>query len=399
MLLEAIKVDLGDEAVVMGDLPDPPDVSLVDAVGGDFSEALELLSRVGLNDAYLFLRKYSELSAGQRYRFRLAQMISSGKEYWLCDEFCSLLDRTTARIVAYSMQKHARRVGASLIVATSHTDLLGDLNPDTRIIKGWGDEVMIKYDHPVPRGCSISDEITIEEGNRGDYDRLKYLHYRGGALRFTQRFYRMMHDETLVGVIAYKYPLVRTQGRKEAVGYVPNVDELNRDWSLISRVIIHPKYRGIGLGSRLISETLQMQPCKHVELVAVMALYNPFAERAGMRLIKKTEPDSYVLKAINGLRKLGFDPSKLGSRRYNRTMLESFNDIEPVWEDICKIKGGIQYRRISRARRSFAKKSEFIDWVHRQDLDSLAWSIQILSVLAQSKAYLYWCRMGEGGGV
>ena len=90
--------------------------------------------------------------------------------------------------MAYSMQKHARRVGASLIVATSHTDLLGDLNPDTRIIKGWGDEVMIRYDHPVPRECSISEEITIEEGERSDYNRLKYLHYRGGALRFTQRF-------------------------------------------------------------------------------------------------------------------------------------------------------------------------------------------------------------------
>ncbi|MCW4013649.1 MAG: ABC transporter ATP-binding protein, partial [Candidatus Bathyarchaeota archaeon] len=261
VLLEAIRVDLGDEAVVMGDLPDPPDVPLVDAVGGDFSEALELLSRVGLNDAYLFLRKFSELSAGQRYRFRLAQMICSGKEYWLCDEFCSLLDRTTARIVAYSMQKHARRVGASLIVATSHTDLLRDLNPDTRIVKGWGDEVMIRYDHPIARQCSLIDEITISEGDRSDYDRLKYLHYRGGVLQFIQRFYKMMHGETLVGIIAYKYPLVRTQGRIEAVGDWPSIDELNRDWSLISRVIIHPKYRGIGLGSGLISETLELQPC------------------------------------------------------------------------------------------------------------------------------------------
>ena len=64
VLLDALRVDLGMEAVVMGDLPMPPDVPIVDALGGSFTEALELLSRVGLNDAYLFLRRYSELSAG-----------------------------------------------------------------------------------------------------------------------------------------------------------------------------------------------------------------------------------------------------------------------------------------------------------------------------------------------
>jgi hypothetical protein len=135
-----------------------------------------------------------------------------------------------------------------------------------------------------------------------------------------------------------------------------------------------------------------------VELVAVMALYSPFAERAGMRLIKKTTPDDSVFRAVDEFRKLGFDPSRMGSRSYNREMLEktTFDDVIDAFRPIH---GSIKYRRLHRGSRVISTKKEFRNWLLEQDLDSLAWSIQILSVLAQSKAYLYWCREGEGGGV
>ena len=319
-------------------------------------------------------------------------MLASGKGFWLCDEFCSTLDRTTARVVAYSMQRHARRVGASLIVATSHTDLVGDLCPDIRVVKGWGLEVMVYYDAPVEQACSVAEEAVIMEGEQADYERLSYLHYRGGDVRFPQRFYRMTYRGELVGVIVYKYPLVRTQGRRDAVGYWPHVDELNSSWALISRVIVHPKYRGIGLGSRLIRETMPLQGRRHVELVAVMALYNPFAERAGMRLVRKTEPPSFVLRAVGELSKLGFDPGKMASKGHNRNVLDGLSDLEPVLEALSLIKGSVHVRSLTRKSSNLRSQVEFKDWLHRQDLDSLALVIRSLSRLAQSKAYLYWCR-------
>jgi ABC-type ATPase with predicted acetyltransferase domain len=39
------------------------------------------------------------------------------------DEFCATLDRETAKIVAFNVQKQARRMGRAVIVATTHTDL------------------------------------------------------------------------------------------------------------------------------------------------------------------------------------------------------------------------------------------------------------------------------------
>ncbi|MCD6537013.1 hypothetical protein J7L18_00140 [Candidatus Bathyarchaeota archaeon] len=54
---------------------------------------------------------------------------------------------------------------------------------------------------------------------------------------------------------------------------------------MISRVIIHPKYRSVGLGSRLVRETLPLVGRKYIETMAVMARYNPFFEKAGMTRI------------------------------------------------------------------------------------------------------------------
>lgn len=156
VLLGALEEDLGDEAFNIGDVNVDVGTPIIDTIGRTFKEALGLLSVVGLNDAFLFLRSYGELSDGQRYRYRIARMIDEGKEFWLDDEFCSTLDRTTARIVAYNIQKLAHRCGVTLVVATTHTDLEGNLSPSICIRKGWGEEIDVENRSSVeaPK-CSI----------------------------------------------------------------------------------------------------------------------------------------------------------------------------------------------------------------------------------------------------
>ena len=107
-------------------------------------KTLELFSLVGLSDANLFLRKPSELSDGQRYRFMLAKMIESGASVWIADEFLALLDRVTAKVIAYNIQKIARKLGATLIVATTHRDMVDDLAPDLYIEKQYQDKVKVE---------------------------------------------------------------------------------------------------------------------------------------------------------------------------------------------------------------------------------------------------------------
>jgi len=116
---------------------------LIDQIGKDTNDAIRLLAAAGINDAYLYVRKPTELSDGQRYRFRLAKCIESGANVWVADEFLAVLDRTAAKVIAFSLQKVARRAGATVLVATTHTDMVEDLFPDTVVEKRFREKVRI----------------------------------------------------------------------------------------------------------------------------------------------------------------------------------------------------------------------------------------------------------------
>lgn len=138
------------------------DKPLIDQIGTDTNDALRLLSLAGLNDAYLFIRKPGELSDGQRYRFRLAKAIETKADVWVADEFMAVLDRTAAKVIAYSMQKTARRVGATLIVATTHTDMVADLAPSLFVQKRYREKLRIEKQEEV-RGLVAGTDLVHSE--------------------------------------------------------------------------------------------------------------------------------------------------------------------------------------------------------------------------------------------
>lgn len=117
---------------------------LIDQVGNSTEEACRILSKAGLNDAYLFIRKPSELSDGQRYRLKIAKLLAAGVQVIAADEFGAILDRVTARVVAYSVRAMCEEAGITLIVATTHKDLVWDLRPTMTIDKRFAGEISIK---------------------------------------------------------------------------------------------------------------------------------------------------------------------------------------------------------------------------------------------------------------
>ncbi|MVX56411.1 ATP-binding cassette domain-containing protein [Parasutterella muris] len=123
------------------------DQPIIDQLCPTVSEALQIFSLVGLSDANLYLRKPKELSDGQRYRLKLAKLIESGAQVWFADEFLAVLDRVTAKNIAFNLQKIARKCGATLIVATTHTDLVDDLAPDIYILKRYRERIDIQNVH------------------------------------------------------------------------------------------------------------------------------------------------------------------------------------------------------------------------------------------------------------
>ncbi|MBD3673654.1 MAG: hypothetical protein HUJ26_09040 [Planctomycetaceae bacterium] len=56
---------------------------------------------------------------------------------------------------------------------------------------------------------------------------------------------------------------------------------LDRQLLMLSRVVLHPAYRGAGIASRFVRRSCQLAPRPWIETQAQMGWINPFFEKAG----------------------------------------------------------------------------------------------------------------------
>ena len=148
-LAEAGRKVVSMDDVLMEDKP------IIDQIGRDMNEATQLLALAGISDAYLFIRKPSELSDGQRYRFKLAKLLESEADVWVADEFGAVLDRVTAKVLSYNCQKVARASSKTFIAATTHIDLVDELGPDMIIRKRFQERIDVEV--PLSRNACVRD--------------------------------------------------------------------------------------------------------------------------------------------------------------------------------------------------------------------------------------------------
>ena len=383
LLLKAFKNYFGDEAVELNDIEVNPEETLIEGIGRDVKEAIEILSMVGLNDAFLFLRRFRELSDGQKYRYKLAKLLDKKeKSVWVVDEFCVSLDRVMARVVAYLFRKVARKLGKTVIVASAHDDLIEDFQPDIVVRKGFEGDVEVVRNEVEQKPCSICENVRVEKGSIEDYEKLKRFHYRSknekdkASLR-VKDCYRLLYGDSLIGVIVYSHSYLNLKPRNMVFGerYVYTPGDLykarliNKEIARISRVVIHPKFRGIGLGEYLVRETLPKVNAKVVEVLAVMAKYNPFFEKAGMMRVDYVRDDTTIEKKIREfLRDHSFGFGFVRSKTYCRCF---FNKLSKQDKQIL-----LAYLS-EFASQPFIKKE-------RVTLDLLT------KILASEGVYLYW---------
>jgi len=396
VLLKALEKDIRQDleltCINIADIKPEPNKPLIETVGKSLEEALELLSRVGLNDAFLFLRTYEQLSDGQKYRYKIAKMIESQAQFWILDEFAATLDRDTAKIVAYNLQKLARQQGKAVLAATTHTDLFEDLSPSVYIYKKFGKEIDIRYYPNQPaKECSLVKEMRIEEGTTEDWRKLAGFHYRSHKIAGPRRIFSLKRGDELCGVIVYTYPPPTCFGRRLVLPKM-SMKELNEKVSTISRVVVHPKYRTIGLGSKLVKETLPLVGTPYVEMPAVMAKYNPFAEKAGMQKIAEQPPPKQALAIAKTLQKLGFNIQLLCSEKHVLGKLQSLSPeqiqvIREVFIKYCHAR----FMKHFFCHMPFGKKKAYAEEAMKASLERLAHLIKVCGFLLQTKVYLFWC--------
>jgi ABC-type ATPase with predicted acetyltransferase domain len=313
------------------------DEPIIDIIGKDLDQALHLLNLVGLGEAFLYVKPYKILSDGQKYRFKIAKLIESNQKVWCIDEFCSFLDRTTAYIVSYNIQKVARKLNKKVIVATAHNDLQDFLQADYVFDFNMGEGLIIEKNVNEIINPFIND-IKIEEGNINDYKKLGKYHYKNTEARFTKYIFKMTYKNILVGIAVYSVPKQQLVGRnvyfnKRYINErgVPILSDVNRDIITASRYIIHPMFRGIGLGQELVRLTAPLVDKPYVEIVSTMSKYNKFLDRAGAIYVcdnlteEKRRKQSKIIELLN---QYGFQYEFISSPSYCKKILETIPEQE-----------------------------------------------------------------------
>lgn len=143
--------------------------------------------------------------------------------------------------------------------------------------------------------CTVTRNLEIVPGTRADYESLSHYHYREpnmgpyAAIFALKGKFRTATKLETVGVIVYSMPTAGAQMRNIATGGIfAGLDKsmrlklINRNIRTISRVIIEPRFRSLGLAVRLVRETMPIMDVPFVEALAVMGRANPFFEKAGM---------------------------------------------------------------------------------------------------------------------
>jgi ABC-type Mn2+/Zn2+ transport system ATPase subunit len=287
-------------------------VPLVELVGGGVREAVEVLSAAGLSDVFTWFRSFEELSDGQRMRFVFAKALDMGARTVILDEFCSALDRETAKATAYTVQKFARKRGLTLIASTAVDDLFEDLNPSLLIVKHFGPQMDVRRYTPAPRPCSLLRDVAVEEGGVGDWRLLAFLHYRGHRLGGVVRVFRAVLRGRVVGVVVYATPYFMAPGhaeffnpewyRRMRFGYVLRVQ----------RVVVHPSFRGIGVARKLLAESMPRLGVPFVEILSSMERLVPFTRGLMRSTVVETSPEK-AAKCEEFRRLFGIDLRRHGA--------------------------------------------------------------------------------------
>lgn len=214
-----------------------------------YDERVTALSGVGLGAPVTWIAPAKTLSNGQQARAECAlhMMNDLGQEPdapSVVDEWTSVVDRTVAKVMSHSIQKHARKTGKTLVLLSCHYDVIEWLNPDWIIDCNTQEFTDRRLLCP---GYRRSEELVF--GIRAlskttSWHSFKKYHYLSEALPpgKTFCFGLFTENEQQIGFIAFSNYVMWKQEHKDQG--IPMVLHANR-------IVVHPDYCGFGLGSKM----------------------------------------------------------------------------------------------------------------------------------------------------
>ncbi len=183
-------------------------------------------SAVGFNTIPAWLRPYSVLSNGERFRADLARRLLECGDLVVVDEFTSVVDRQVAQIGAHAVQKHVRKhPGKRFVAVTCHYDVIDWLQPDWILEP----DTMAVQRREVQRRPDI--DVEVRAVGREAWDTFAPFHY------LTQELHQA----------AQCYVLFANGKPASFVGMVHRPHARAKNLKGVTRSVTLPDWQGLGL--------------------------------------------------------------------------------------------------------------------------------------------------------
>jgi GNAT superfamily N-acetyltransferase len=217
----------------------PEDRAVVDCFGDrPIREITELFTSVGFSSPPSWIKPYSVLSNGERFRCDLARALAGegavqpeagdGGRIVAFDEFTSVVDRNVAKVGSAAVAKAIRsgRARCRLVAITCHYDVAEWLEPDWVI-----DMATRRSDRRRLRRPTV--ELELFRCHHAVWSMFARHHYLSGSLSPMARCFVALWKGAPVSFCA-TLPVIGKRGH----------------WR-ISRIVTLPDYQGIGIGMRV----------------------------------------------------------------------------------------------------------------------------------------------------
>lgn len=160
----------------------------------------------------------------------------------------------------------------------------------------------------------LPGRLIVRPGSRADYSELARFHYLPGkpvtychiwTIRYlpTSSHLRLRGSTPLpcqpnrgrlIAIAVCSYPFPTCHARRRALNLKGSrhaeLRFANRHLRNISRVIVHPQFRALGLSSQLVRWMCRHCNTRYVEAIARMGIAHPFFERGGMKRTNSDHP-------------------------------------------------------------------------------------------------------------
>src|SRR3990167_9317651 len=188
----------------------------------------EVCRAVGFNTIPSWLRPYSVLSNGERFRVELARRLLEQNPI-IMDEFTSIVDRQVAKIGATAVQKYARKKKLRFIGASCHYDIVDWLQPDWIL-----EPATMKFQRrSLRRRPNL--EIEIARVPHSTWELFAPFHYLSAELAANAKCFGLFVDDRIAAFAGILHRPI-SHGR------------FQQNIFAVSRVVCLPDFQGLGLG-------------------------------------------------------------------------------------------------------------------------------------------------------